>query len=267
MSTLRNPPSAPESSQPLVPPPSGEPRAIVLEREVLRDVTRLVAERAALEAEIARTRTAHDTATDRDYQEKRKALDDRFLGMNAAELHEDATRRRGIIDGSIAAEASAKDEFARASRKIASEFDAAREQARSDHAKSRAKAVADFDSGEKQASIQHSTARKPVDDATKLIESRKARLADLYERYQHACEIVASASRLPVEDLGQHAKADLTGVTLLEKVGFNDKTVLGETMQADWRVAVTAAVFCTGVWLTCIETNAQPIPRGVGGAR
>jgi len=32
-------------------------------------------------------------------------------------------------------------------------------------------------------------------------------------------------------------------------------------MQIDWRVAVTAAVFCTGVWLTCIETNAQPIPK------
>jgi dienelactone hydrolase len=36
---------------------------------------------------------------------------------------------------------------------------------------------------------------------------------------------------------------------------------LGETMQADWRVAVTAAIFCTGVWLTCIETQAQPIPK------
>ena len=32
-------------------------------------------------------------------------------------------------------------------------------------------------------------------------------------------------------------------------------------MQADWRVAVTAAIFCTGVWLTCIETNAQSIPK------
>ena len=32
-------------------------------------------------------------------------------------------------------------------------------------------------------------------------------------------------------------------------------------MQADWRVAVTAAIFCTGVWLTCVETNAQSIPK------
>src|ERR1700709_1525749 len=36
---------------------------------------------------------------------------------------------------------------------------------------------------------------------------------------------------------------------------------LGETMQADWRVAVTAAIFCTGVWLTCIETQAHRMPK------
>src|SRR5712675_368861 len=32
-------------------------------------------------------------------------------------------------------------------------------------------------------------------------------------------------------------------------------------MLTDWRFAVTAAVFCTGVLVTCIETNAQSIPR------
>lgn len=32
-------------------------------------------------------------------------------------------------------------------------------------------------------------------------------------------------------------------------------------MQIDWRTAATAAIFCTGVWLTCIETYAQPIPK------
>jgi dienelactone hydrolase len=31
-------------------------------------------------------------------------------------------------------------------------------------------------------------------------------------------------------------------------------------MLIDWRVAVTAAIFCTGVLLTCIETNAQSMP-------
>lgn len=32
-------------------------------------------------------------------------------------------------------------------------------------------------------------------------------------------------------------------------------------MLTDWRVAVTAAIFGTGVLLTCIETSAQPIPK------
>src|SRR5712671_4114776 len=32
-------------------------------------------------------------------------------------------------------------------------------------------------------------------------------------------------------------------------------------MLTDWRFAVTAAIFCTAVLVTCIETNAQSIPR------
>ena len=34
-------------------------------------------------------------------------------------------------------------------------------------------------------------------------------------------------------------------------------------MLIDWRVAAGAAIFCTGVLLTCIETNAQAIPKEV----
>ena len=34
-------------------------------------------------------------------------------------------------------------------------------------------------------------------------------------------------------------------------------------MLIDWRVAASAAVFCTSVLLTCIETNAQAIPKEV----
>jgi dienelactone hydrolase len=34
-------------------------------------------------------------------------------------------------------------------------------------------------------------------------------------------------------------------------------------MLTDWRVAATAAIFCTGVLLTCIETNAQSMPKEI----
>jgi dienelactone hydrolase len=39
--------------------------------------------------------------------------------------------------------------------------------------------------------------------------------------------------------------------------------MLGETMLTDWRVAVTAAIFCTGILLACVETNAQSIPKEI----
>src|SRR5690348_13341582 len=34
-------------------------------------------------------------------------------------------------------------------------------------------------------------------------------------------------------------------------------------MLSDWRFAVTAAIFCVGVLVTCIETNAQSVPKEV----
>lgn len=34
-------------------------------------------------------------------------------------------------------------------------------------------------------------------------------------------------------------------------------------MLTDWRAAVAATIFCTGVLLTCIETNAQSIPKEI----
>src|SRR4051812_39236328 len=39
--------------------------------------------------------------------------------------------------------------------------------------------------------------------------------------------------------------------------------MLGETMLTDWRVAVTGAIFCTAVLLTCIETSAQSMPKEI----
>ena len=184
MSTLRPPPSVPELPQAPA-RDSDQPEAVVLEREVLREVTRLVAERGRAEAEVERTRAAHDEAADHDYRERRQALDDRFEGMLAAERHEDATRRRGITDASIAGEAAAKDEFAKASRKLAAEFDAGREQARGDHAKGRARVIADFDSAERHEATRYAEARKPIDDTARLIESRNGRIEELYDDYKH----------------------------------------------------------------------------------
>ena len=34
-------------------------------------------------------------------------------------------------------------------------------------------------------------------------------------------------------------------------------------MLTDWRFAIAAALLCSGVLLTCIETNAQGIPKDI----
>ena len=34
-------------------------------------------------------------------------------------------------------------------------------------------------------------------------------------------------------------------------------------MLTDWRIAVAAAIFCTGILTTCIETNAQSVPKEI----
>jgi dienelactone hydrolase len=41
------------------------------------------------------------------------------------------------------------------------------------------------------------------------------------------------------------------------------KNIWGKRMLTDWRLAATAAIFCTGVLVTCIETNAQSVPKEV----
>jgi dienelactone hydrolase len=37
----------------------------------------------------------------------------------------------------------------------------------------------------------------------------------------------------------------------------------GEPMLTDWRIAAAAAIFCTGILMTCIETNAQSVPKEI----
>jgi S-DNA-T family DNA segregation ATPase FtsK/SpoIIIE len=179
VTTLRTPPFAGSTTEPT------EGSILDRQRATIRELARIVAERAAAEAEIARTWPEKDAEADREYQERRKALQDRFEGNKAAALHDDSTRRRAISDASIAGEAAAKDEFAKASRKIASEFDHVRENARSEYTKSKSRASVDFDGGEKAATAHYATARKPIDDAFRWIESGKGRLASLFEEYRH----------------------------------------------------------------------------------
>ncbi len=181
MTTLRTSPPTETGSE----AESAGASPIDRERRIVIELARLVAERAAAEAEITRTWPAKEAEATREYQERRQALEDRFQGNQAAALDEDATRRRLITDESITGDTSAKDEFARASRKIAKEFDVVRETSRAEYTRSKARALSDFDSGEKAAGAQYATARKPIDDAVRLISGRKERLATIFDNYHH----------------------------------------------------------------------------------
>jgi hypothetical protein len=56
---------------------------------------------------------------------------------------------------------------------------------------------------------------------------------------------------------------DLTGHFLLGLVGHNEKNTGETSMLRDWRFVITAAIFFTGILLTCLETNAQSIPKEI----
>jgi dienelactone hydrolase len=57
---------------------------------------------------------------------------------------------------------------------------------------------------------------------------------------------------------GKSLVAVVTGKPYGAKAGTGVKPML-----TNWRVVVTPAIFCTSVWLTCIETNAQSMPKEV----
>ena len=185
MSTVRIiPPTVPQTPTPPSPGPSAGPDLIARERQALRAILGLVEERARSEAEIERVRAAGDDAADREFAEKSGALARRFEGQREADREADEARRRAITDASIAGDAAAKGEFARESRKIAAEFDAAREKARGDHQKAKSRALAEAETGERDAQAHHASDRKPIDEAARLLESRRARLDALFADYR-----------------------------------------------------------------------------------
>ncbi len=197
MSTLRIPPPAGTPAPPSTPP---EPGPILRQRETLQAILRLVAERAAAEEEVERARSSGDEAADREHRQRQEMLAAKYEDLRQAASKADEERRRAIADAAIAGDAAARAEFARASRKLAAEFDAAREQARSDHQKARARATADFETADRRAVAQHAEARKPIDEASRLIGSRRARLAALHSAYKHLG--IAEAPTVPTPTRG-----------------------------------------------------------------
>jgi energy-coupling factor transporter ATP-binding protein EcfA2 len=154
------------------------------ERSALREVLRLVAERAAAEADIEQTRASSDASADQNYRKTGQAIAERHESLREAARKEDEQRRRGIIDAGIAGEAEAKGEFARASKKLANEFDQLRSQAKLELQRDQAEASAAFDKREREALSQYAAERKPLDQVAETIATVHARLDALFADYQ-----------------------------------------------------------------------------------
>ena len=182
MSTLRTPhPPKPDAA----PSPASGPDPIARERQALRDLLRLVAERAEAEAGADGERSAADEAADREHADSRRALDEKYRRQVEKARVDDEERRRGVVDLATATEAAAKADFAKASRKIAATFDTAREQARNAQSLTRSRLTAEFEAGEKESAARFAKARKPPDEVGRIIAGMRGRLAAIHADYRH----------------------------------------------------------------------------------
>ncbi|HEV3121379.1 MAG TPA: cell division protein FtsK, partial [Isosphaeraceae bacterium] len=181
MSTLEQSPPATPVAQPC---PSTEPDLIQKERATLRELLRLVAERAAAETQISGTISSSDTSADEGYQKSRAALVDKFENHKETYRKGDEDDRRAIVTAAITGETEAKNEFARASRKIAGDFDRAREQTKNEYLRGRTEATATFEAGERDSASKYAEALRPIGEATKIIESMTARTGAIFADYQ-----------------------------------------------------------------------------------
>jgi hypothetical protein len=166
------------------PPAPSEPELIAEERFALSEILRLVSERAAVEAATEDARSKTDAAADEGVEKSRAALREKFERFSAEAQKSDEKARRAIVDAAIHGDAEAKQEFARASRKIAAEFDSVREQTRHEYVRSKSGAMAAFDASSRTAAAKHTEALRPIDDASKIIESMHARLQLIFDESQ-----------------------------------------------------------------------------------
>ena len=179
--SLRIPADAPEADAEAT---ASDPDLIHQEREAVRSILELIADRAATEAEIEETRRSRDLQADEDYNRKKIALKEKVEQIDRDSKAADEQRRRALVEEGTAREAQAKTEFAFASRRIATEFDALRETAKANHARAKSNATAQHNAGQKVAQKDYATARKPVVDALDIAKTFRDRLVTLAETYR-----------------------------------------------------------------------------------
>ena len=163
---------------------SSEPAILQRERAVLREILRLVEERADAEAKVEGERKSKALTGGSEYEKTRRALLEKLRNLESEAMAADEKRRRGIVDAALDGERKAKSEFAAASRKLATLFDGARDVAKSEYNQAKNDAAANFDSGQKKAAKDNAAKTKPIDDSAAMADAYRQRLAVLAADYR-----------------------------------------------------------------------------------
>ncbi|AGA28803.1 FtsK/SpoIIIE domain-containing protein [Singulisphaera acidiphila] len=170
--------------QTLTPGPRSEPALIERERWSLQELLRLIAERAAAEVAVTSRNTTTAAAADQGYRASKQDQADRYTTRTVEDRKADEERRRKIVGVAIAGESEAKTEFAKSSRRIAADYEGARERAKQVAQRGKAEAAAAYEKGERDALARSAESNRPIDQAMKLVESMRERLAVVFANYR-----------------------------------------------------------------------------------
>ncbi len=165
------------------PLPDSQPELLRRERAALREILRLVSERAGAEAKVEETRATAAATADAEYQKARRNRQEKFEQSDRDARSADVERRRAIVEETMRGEAEAKNEFASSSRKIAQDFDRAREGTRNDANRGKSEVAGNFEKGQAKAVQEHSAGVKPILDLMRMADGHRGRLATIAADY------------------------------------------------------------------------------------
>ena len=172
------------------------------QRAALRELLRLVADRAAAEDDANQSRVSNDAKVDTEYAKTRQGLVEKYQSLDREARSDDEQRRRMIIDDAMVGESKAKADFAASSRRIASEFDTLRETAKNEYNRARNDAASQLEAGNRKAATEHTQALQPLSDAVKVSDGFRDRLATLaaeYGKFKLVPDLPAPVSRVVLE--------------------------------------------------------------------
>jgi DNA segregation ATPase FtsK/SpoIIIE, S-DNA-T family len=203
-------PGAPfASASPL--PPAAEPELVQRERQAVRELFRLVGERAAVEPSIDTDLAREKAAADEEFESDYQAVIARFAAEKEAAEAELAEARRRITGWYRAEKAGADKEYLQARKKIVDQYDQEKEAAKSEFQEARWTITAVYEGNRSGAEKQLEDANQEVLQAGRQIQAIERETAEFLQAcrqsVRHSREkepLVNVASGQPREQLREY---------------------------------------------------------------